>query len=230
MYQYTLGELICKGKNIDPLKGQKSGTCGACGRERKDLLLSNYRKTFTSSEYLHESDYICPFCSELYENSEYRYSNWLCDQERYKKLKKNQVLQALYEQERFPFALYTTATYQKQGWIRMITQGITYSKGMLSIGYDMNLIQGSIEQITRFVQIARFFRGKKIYKTAMATGIIPFNLFLTLDETIKRNFLRFIKQNGTNIVWKWILDFLPKEEDCESLPVIFEEQEILKLF
>jgi len=215
--QITLGELICEAKNLTPQVGQYKGMCGACGRDRNNLLKSNYRDTFSLTEYLHESDYICPYCSELYENQGYRYSNWLCDNNRFIKLKKHEVIEALIRQKEVPFALYTTTTYQRQGWIQMIIKGINYSTEFLVIGYDMILFQISRNMLLDFITRLKFLKQAEISTSELLTGKIGFHCLKNIPEEKRREHIKFLSQNKKNIKWLWLIEFSKNSKALQNI-------------
>lgn len=215
--QITLGELICAAKHLSPQVGQYDGMCGACGRERKDLLKSNYRDTFSLTEYLHESDYICPYCSELYENQKYRYSNWICDKNKFLKLKKYEVIESLVKQKEVPFAFYTTTTYQKQGWIQMIIKGINYSTEFLTIGYDMILFQISRNMLLDFISRLKFLKQADISTRELLTGKVEWHSLKNIPEEKRRENIKFLSQNKKNIKWLWLIEFSKNSKALKNI-------------
>lgn len=205
--QTTLGKLICEARGITPSKGNYKGICGACGENGRELLKSNYRKTFSLSEYLHESDYICPYCSELYENQEYRYSNWVCSNTEFRKLKKAEVLSSLLLQENIPFAIYTTNSYQKQGWIRMIVKGINYTTSFFTIGYDVILFHISRKDLLFYIEQIKMLRKAKISTNELLSGNISLRTLSNIPEFERRRLIKFLRQNKDNPKWLWIIEY-----------------------
>lgn len=88
----TLSEMIVNARKIQVDKTKMINKCAFCG-ENLDCLSLKLHDTFTGYEFIHDTNFICIYCNELYQNPEYRNNNWICYTDEFKILHKSEIIQ-----------------------------------------------------------------------------------------------------------------------------------------
>ncbi|MGV9198093.1 MAG: hypothetical protein ACOC4M_04575 [Promethearchaeia archaeon] len=116
------------------------GTCVVCGRETEIGREIDYSANFTKWNLLNAGDCICPHCYELTRNQDYRRSMWIAARDGITKFKKKDMLTHILNPPAPPFAMYLTRTWQKQGFFKLISNGLNYSRENYTTALDMQVI------------------------------------------------------------------------------------------
>ncbi len=213
----SLSELVAVARNVPLERGNFPGKCCMCGIEGTNLLSVTFRDTFTASEFLHDSPFICPACSYMYESNEYRYANWMCNPNEYCTLDRDQVLSAILAYSGpFPMAIYTTSTYKKQGWIRLM-KALNYSPQFLSIAWDASLLHTSITNIRSLVQMVHYLEQQGIKKGFLSNQVPP-GLMRKVPGELQLQIARFLNRMRHNLIWQWVVNFYSSKiiiEPCD---------------
>lgn len=212
MDSITLGDLITRARDPELPIPSGTGKCCMCGREG-DTVKPDFRKTFTSTEFLHATPDICPGCYHLYNTGEYRYCNFIVNDTVFTRLKKTDVIPAVLNISKYPCAIYTTSTYRKQGWIRLVN-AITCSD-FLVIGWDMNVIRVSKQRIRDLATLSTYLRDQGFPKSLISSRP-RVNLILKLPRELQRPMTRFLTLKAGDMVWQWVVEFTVKATLIEN--------------
>ena len=205
-----LSTLVCSAMGLDLEPGKLDGTCAICGIKGPGMVAASTRETFTASEFLHDTRLFCPCCDHMYNENKFRFTGWVVSPGYYKVLKHGEVMAAAFTTP-LPFALYSTTTGKKQGWIRM-AQSINHSREYLKIGWDMEAIHVSDKTLRQHAVVARFIQEHEVpIRVVLAAGEIPPNLLKRIPPADQLPLLKHVKHHARDIAWKWILMFWPKE-------------------
>lgn len=214
-----LNSLLVATQNLPIIKGESIGTCAFCGQTGSNFLPFVPKDTFTNAEFLHGYNFACPACYFIYNDQKtskfYRNHNWIVTQKRFQKLERAEVLDTLLSlpSEDLPFAIYTTNTYQKQGFLRLLGQGLNYDTGFMTIAWDTILFQISAALIRQIMQFAGWCQTRGIYQSEMLSGNVR-NLILKQIEAETGQslaFLRMLRKWSKQIPFQWVISFFPKE-------------------
>jgi len=206
----TVSQLINKSRKIILNDGNLEGQCGFCGISGKNLLPIELSDTFTGAEFLHGFPYICPDCWSLYRDNLYRNNIWFVSPSQFKILKHPEVLSQILQQTmEIPWACYTTSTYKKQGWIRLLVQGMNYSTESFVIGWDLNLLFLTRKEIEQYYAKAIQFQDFGLRKREMQTSNLNYKTLRTIPSNQQAPILQYLQNNKHNLKWQWILEFLP---------------------
>jgi len=205
-----LSTLVCSAMNLDLEQGTLEGTCAICGLKGPGMLAASTRETFTASEFLHDTRLFCPCCNYMYNENKFRFTGWVVSPGHYKILKHGEIL-AVALTASLPFALYSTTTGKKQGWIRM-ARSINYSREYLKIGWDMETIHTSDATLHQHAAVARFMQEHDIpLRVVLASGELPPNLLKRIPPADQLPLLKHVKHHARDIAWEWVLMFWPRE-------------------
>lgn len=209
----SVSEIVIISQNGKIEKGANHGLCSLCGYEREDLLLTKYRDTFAGFVDLHESEYICPFCNAMYEDSKYRYNNWVAYPGEFKILKRYEVLPEILNPKELPFVIYTTTSYQKKGWTVLFNKGLNYSRNFFFIAMETLLLHSTRKQIMEYYNLIQDFLELKISREQIKTGHIAFSSFRKIEESLKKRYINTMLKERNNPTWQWAVTFTPKREE-----------------
>lgn len=144
----TFSELLCKVRNITPETGEVEGDCCICGKHTEQGFDKKFKANFTTADYVSSGDVICPECHYLMMNSdEYRRTMFLLTEHEFKKFKKSEAKEVIFNLPDEPFYLYLTQTWQKVGWLRMdqvLNNGV---QGDVKVLMDYEIIEFDCEQL-----------------------------------------------------------------------------------
>jgi len=218
-----MSQMVTDALSIELPAGEHEGACGLCGVSGRGLLAANYRSTFTSAEFLHDTGLMCPSCYTMYNDGKFRYSNWACHPSGFEKLKHPDVLPWLLDFDGpYPFVLYTTSTYKKQGWIRL-QRALNYSSGFVVVGWDMNLVTLQVRSVRRHADTLHQLIELGVKKGFLLSGDVPLGVLRKLPPLLKKPVLEYLTKNKDDLSWQWVVHFFPLkgykalEEDVEVL-------------
>ena len=203
----SLSSLIVHSRKIDIPQGTEKGVCAFCGLVAQDLFTLELSPSFTRSDFLHNTGYICSSCYHLYTSQEYRLSNWLCTPDSFHKLKREEVIATILSlsPENVPFAIYTTKTYKKQGWLNLLKK-LNHSSNSFIIGYDMCVLFITREKLLNFKNQAEYYRSKGLTKTEILTAKLTHKSLDLFDNP--REILKTLTELKTNLNWQWVINFV----------------------
>ena len=142
----------------------------------------------------------------MYESNEYRYANWICNPVFFKKLERDQVLSTVLTYEgSFPMALYTTSTYKKQGWIRLM-KALSYSPQFLGIAWDASLLHANRTGILFFVQVIHYLEQQGVKKGFLGSEVPP-GVLRKVPAVLQLRVTRFLTRVRHNLLWQWVVNF-----------------------
>ena len=214
-----LNALLVSTQNLPISEGQSTGTCAFCGQTGSNFLPFIPKETFTNAEFLHGYNFACPACAFIYNDQKtskfYRNHNWNVTQRGFRVLERAEVLDTILslDPDEFPFAIYTTNSYQKQGFLRLLGHGLNYSHGFMTIAWDTILFQISAALIRQIMQFAGWCQTRGMYQSEMLSGNVR-NLILKQIEAETGQslaFLRVLRKWSKQIPFQWVISFFPKE-------------------
>lgn len=164
----TFSETLCKVRNIIPETNDLEGTCCMCGKHTNNGFKKKFKANFTTADYVSSGDAICPECYYLMMNSdEYRRTMFLLTEHEFKKFKKSEAKEVIFNLPDEPFYLYLTQTWQKVGWLRMdqvLNNGV---RGDVKVLMDYQIVQFNLEQLKRLCDLIKSLRELKISKKTL---------------------------------------------------------------
>jgi hypothetical protein len=217
----TLGELACKTRGIDFPSGHEKGRCAICGVTSSSLVFLALRKTFTGAEYINDGGLACPWCNHLYEDQSYRYHNFIVTARRYLQLKPGEVLPALFSVDaaELPFVLYTTETYQKQGYLRLARRGVNYSLDMFTAALDTVLLYMSRATLLKDLRFIAWCMREGIYRQELLAGKPKLKTMREIEGAHgnSRQVLQRIQASWKGLNFKWAVLFMPNDASTIEL-------------
>ncbi len=118
--------------------GARCGRCVICGRSVTNGLEAQFSDTFTAWQHLQSfSDgVLCPPCHTMLADPQWRRSHWLLSpHEGVRWLQRSDIAQLVRVSPRPPYALYTTASFKKHGWI-VLQQHVNLDTSVLRFAWD----------------------------------------------------------------------------------------------
>jgi len=206
----TLSELICSAKQIKTIPGNLTGKCAFCGKSNNQMNPLKLKDTFTSNEYIQDTGLICSPCMELYSNPEYRNNIWICYVDEFRIIKREEVIKEILNVKSYPYAIYTTQTYKKQGWITILTK-LNYSPNLIIIPCDLLLLMFNREEFISLHNKVKSFFDLGLKKIELTSGqIIKKN-----TDSLKnfREILIELEKLHNNPKWEWMVSFTPYPEE-----------------
>lgn len=203
----TLGQLCISARTPALPDATENGQCCMCGLTGP-ALKTNFKDTFTASEFLHATGWICPACYHLYENAEYRACNFIVTRDKFIKLKRPDVFPQILNNQDYPCGIYTTNTYKKQGWIRIVNN-LTLSDNLV-MAWDMKLLSISKDKLKDFIAVSTFFRDAGFPKSTL-NQTPPVSLIKKLPAELQRPAIQFLNKFQDDLNWMWIVGFTTKE-------------------
>jgi len=221
MEQVVLGELLCKARGIDPPRGHEKGTCTMCGSSGDDLLPLGLRKTFTGAEFIGSGTIACPWCNYLYEDQRYRYHDWIVTAKRFVELKPGEVLPALFSLDpaELPFALYTTETYQKQGYLRLARRGVNCSLETFATAIDTVLLFISRAALVKDLRFIEWCMREGIYRSDLLAGSPRVKILREIEAKYgnAKQVLERVRTSWKGLNFRWAVLFAL--QDAETIQI-----------
>lgn len=222
-------------KNNHPSEGipySDGDICVVCGFPIDGLVPYKFPKTFTTTEYISGSMLdgtakICKCCKYVYETQFYRNNCWFSNPSGSVKLERKDVIIRLFS-EQPPFSIYTTNTYQKQGWLSILKSGIILSKNFFTFAWDMNMLQIHRNKLHDLVIKCLFLMDLGLTKTDLKTRAIPRKRYQNIPEALRLSVDRFLQENLFNLYWLWVVSFMPKVEENTEIKSFFNFDECCK--
>lgn len=118
--------------------GELRGRCVVCGRFVHNGLQAEFGDKFTSWQYLQSfpDGVLCPPCHTMLTDPQWRRSHWmLSPPEGVRWLQRSEIRQLVRIPPSPPYALYTTASFKKHGWI-VLQQHVNFDTSVLRFAWD----------------------------------------------------------------------------------------------
>ena len=141
--------------------------CGFETERGHDIDLSD---NFTAWNLLQEGNVICEHCYSLLRNQNYRRKSWVADSHGVRFLQRGEILDALLDPPKPPFAIYITKTGKKQGFLHLINRP-NYSRERFFIAFDDSLVFVERGKLREMVEVARRARRLKFGKAELLGDI-----------------------------------------------------------
>jgi ribosomal protein L37AE/L43A len=201
-----LSELLVKSQSIHLLEGDQQGYCAFCGRNGTNLFKLKLKETFTQLEYIHNSKYICSECKHLYDEPLYRMNGWICTKNEFKIVARSDMINSILQlnENDCPFAIYTTDTYKKQGWLILLCN-LNFSTQQITIAWDMTKINVSKNEILTLSTFATELRTLGLYKSEILSGMLCRKSLDKFENEI--SILRRLEELKDKIIWQWVVAF-----------------------
>lgn len=213
--EMTMPQLLFQVFNKPILNGSLKGICAFCGVQGTNFFKFQAPDTFTAAEYLHGFEMICPACNQLYQNPTYRNNNWLLTAKTFEILDRGHILSKLcmLSPEEMPFCLYTTDTYKKQGYLRLIRSGLNYNLEFITIAWDAFLLMTSLKQIKQYVHIGLWAKNQGVYQSELLSGNIRIPILREIERKFHNTyqFQKLLNLLFRSITFQWVITFLPKD-------------------
>lgn len=218
----TASELVCAALNLPAPGGGYGGRCGLCGQLGEHMLVPNYRETFTGAEFVHDTRLVCPSCNAMYNDNQFRYANWLCHPGGFLKMKPGDVLATILALDGpYPFVCYTTSTYKKQGWIRLL-RALNFSNQFMTVGWDMTLVHLRRDKLVARADLVHWLVGNGVKRGFLLDGTVPLGVLKHLPPATARDVIHFLAGMRRDISWQWVVHFYsqgyePSTTDIEAI-------------
>ena len=171
-YSMLFSEMLCKTRDITVETGDLEGVCCICGKHTTTGLKKKFKTNFTAANYLNNAGTVlCPECNYLVQNGdEYRRSMFLLTEHEFRKFKKAEMKDVIFNLPDEPFYLYLTRTWQKNGAIRLNEAYNTSNTGVVRFLVDYDIIEGELSVMEAYCKCIKYLRDLGISKTALETG------------------------------------------------------------
>jgi hypothetical protein len=224
-YEDRLSDLIVSARNIKISGGDREGICAFCGRESNELYYLELSRTFTSSEYLHNTEYICWKCRHMYKTQKYRYHNWVVSKNSFFEGKRYEILPYLIESNIDPpFAVYTTTTYKKQGWIQGMNL-LNYGKKYMTIMWDLKRIDVEMKWLKDKIKLFLELRDLGLIRREIRKPTI----YLRINIKISKMKLHKLLNLENNPKWEWLVTFCPNRDEWKQKNRNIQKKKKIKL-
>lgn len=205
----NISECYCNATQKTVQKGNLEGQCCFCGSESNQLVPFPSKKKFTLSEFIIDSNYICPYCLQMYNTQALRYSHWVLSKTEWKKVEAKNVLQTLLETSP-PFVFFTSKTFKRQGWIRLLRNNYVSDPSFLIWVYENELMmmkRSDLDEILAFLSpLLQIIRQK----SALISGLIDIDkIKKQIPSFSEEKWISHWTQYHELKEWKWIIAFLP---------------------
>lgn len=142
-------------------QGNVRGRCVVCGRLHAAGFAPDFSEKFTSYQFLQafEDGCLCAACYEMLTNPQWRRSHWVACATGVRWLKREEVRQLLDCPPEPPFALYTTNTFKKHGWL-CLQQHVNLSRTELRWGWDEQVFVMEMQQLREMIGFAEQLRAR----------------------------------------------------------------------
>lgn len=152
-------------------QGDRRGRCLACGRLHDAGFAPTFSEKFTAYQFLQTFDdaILCPACRELLTNTQWRRSHWVVSASGVRWLKREDVRQLLDNVPEPPFALYTTSTFKKHGWL-CLQQHVNLSTAELRWGWDEQVLVMPLPQLLDMIRFVERMRARGWKVTELLHG------------------------------------------------------------
>jgi len=121
---------------------------------------TDWDKVLTSS-----SNVVCEYCFMFLKNPDFRRRSWIIYNNQIHFLKsRKEVLKFIQDPPNPPFAIYVIKQGKKHGWIQMMYKGVNYSREVLTIGFEDELITFNRLDFIQLIKLLQEVRRKEVKK------------------------------------------------------------------
>ena len=126
---------------------------------------TDWDKVLTSS-----SNVVCEYCFNFLKNENFRRRNWIIYNNQVHFLRsKKEVLRFIEYPPNPPFAIYVIKQGKKHGWIQMMYKGVNYSKEVITVGFEDELITFNRLEFLELIKLLQEARKKGVKKDELRT-------------------------------------------------------------
>jgi len=202
----TFSEMLQHATNFELQIGEVGGTCCLCGNHTETGNPISFKQNFTSADYISTGDCICEYCQYLIDNSDnLRRSMYILTNNEFKKFKKKDIPNILFNLPNEPFYVYLTETYQKVGWVRM---NQVYNPGdaeVVQVLLDYDIIEFTVPDLRKKYDVVNKLRELKITKDNIKRGDFEMYQYQRIIDAYgideARQLHEYCQKNKTNPVW-----------------------------
>jgi CRISPR type IV-associated protein Csf1 len=182
---FSLSDLICSARAIDPPKGNLPGICVFCGHSTEHGHKPSFSDSFCNAPLLSGGSVVCPACKHMSGGKTYRNSMWMVSEHEFRFFKREHARQILLTPPEPPFAIYLTRTYKKTGWQAMMRLGcVNESRERFLVGFDYDTILVDVERLKDHLTLVDELRAKDIHKPELESGHLSPRALQKLDLDI----------------------------------------------
>jgi hypothetical protein len=180
--------------------GDQHGHCTICGRFVADGHPARFSDVFTSWQHLQAftDAVLCPPCHEMLTNPLWRRANWLLSLSGVEWLQRSDIRNVVYSPPSPPYALYTTSTFKKHGWI-LLQQQVNTEPSFTRWAWDERLFVVQRERLLRMMDFAEELLSRGWKRTELVADWK--HQHIALDPMRYRQW----KQARVHPAWRWVV-------------------------
>ena len=167
--QVKLSQLINR-----PVEGNLRGYCVFCGTktERGSPLSKVVSNNFSAFPLLGSGDTVCEYCAGVFLNQDFRKRSWVATEGVVEFGKLKEIGQKIFDPPPPPFVIYLTKGGQKQGFIRALSEGVSFSRERFYVYTDWIDIPVFVDSTTaeEYRHTAESLLQRKVTRTELLTG------------------------------------------------------------
>ena len=183
---------------VKPSKfGNRKGKCIFCYQYTEHgFSLSEIPNTFTDWDktLLSEYNVVCEYCYNFLKDERFRRKSWIIfNNEIHFLSSRKEILKFIENPPTPPYAIYVIKQGKKHGWLNMMFKGVNYSRDIITIGFEDEIITINREQFLQLIQFLKRLRRKGLKKdeirnpTPKTLMKITFEEYEKLRQVIGRN-------------------------------------------